>query len=178
MPCPLHLSFGKEWKLSRDLYNEISREWRHSKGTFTGATGSLQLHLLHCKSCLKLPHPTYIYPSPTGYLSCCPVLRVALGGIAGEQTVFSFLLRPLYANYSQIPHFYKRHCLLCQLGLFLAKSLYWQGHLSKTGRFAFSLPALTLLQLLALLRVDGKLNVHVFQNFSSVLLFPFWQFCW
>jgi len=41
------------------------------------------------------------------------------------------------------------------------------------GRFAFSLPALTLLHFFALLGVGGKLNVHVFQNFSSVSFFPF-----
>lgn len=104
MLCPLHLSFGKEQKLSRDLYDEISWEWWHSKGTFAGATGSFQPHLLHCKACLKLPRPTDIHTSPTRYLSCCPVLRVALGGTAGEQIASCFLLRPLYPNYSQIPH--------------------------------------------------------------------------
>lgn len=138
----------------------------------TGATGSFQPHLLHCKACLKHPHPTHIHTSPTRYLCCCPLLHVASGGIAGEQIAFSFLLRLLYINYSQIPHLREAVSIL-PAGFVLGQITVLMGHLSKTGRFAVSLPALTLLQLLALLRVDGKLNVHVFQNFSSVPFFPF-----
>lgn len=59
------------------------------------------------------------------------------------------------------------------VGFVLGQITVLTGHLSGTGRFAFSLPALTLLQLLALLRVDGKLHVRLFQNFSSVPFFPF-----
>lgn len=91
MPCPPHLSFGKEQKSSRDLYDEISWERWHSKGTFTGAMGASNFTIPH--TCTPHPLPQLLSSS-----ACC------LGSIAGEQIVFSFLLRSLYANYSQIPH--------------------------------------------------------------------------
>lgn len=122
--------------------------------------------------CLEWPLPSPPAPAPPAprhpQLSCCPALLAPLASL-GKQ--LGFLLSPLHTSCSQTPHLQEALCAL-PLGLFLAKSLHWQGHLSTAAKFAFYLVALTLLRLLALLRVNGKQNVCVFQDFSSAPFFP------
>ena len=71
MPCPLHLSFGKEQKLSRDLYDELSWEWWYSKGTFTGAIGRASNHAYYTV------RPVWNFPIPHTYTPHAPAASAA-----------------------------------------------------------------------------------------------------
>lgn len=136
---------------------------------FTGATGSFHPGLSHCTVWNSPFHP----PQPHITAPPAPLLPCSAGpfGITWENKYVVSSFAHFTPTASRLLP-YRRPWLLGQLGLFLAKSLHWQGHLSTAAKLAFYLLALTLLPLLPLLRVNGKQNVCVFQEFSSAPFFP------
>lgn len=157
--------------MPRGLCDEISWERWHSKGHHVHR-GNWELPPrpvpLHC---LEQPLPP---PSTSHSSTCTPVpaaLLAPLASLGKKHVWFPPSLYPI-AQPQQPDCSLQGPWLLCQLGLFLAKSLHRQGQLRTAAKLVFFLLALTLLPLLPLLRVNGKQNVCVFQDFSSAPFFP------
>lgn len=120
--------------------------------------------------CLEQPLPPARLTHPSTCTPSSPALLAPLASLGNKKALWFPPSPPAHQPQADTTH--RRPWLLCHLGLFLAKRLHWQGHLSPAAKLAFYLLALTLLPLLPLLRVNGKQNVCVFQDFSSAPFFP------